>query len=64
MKLKHTLLEVDILSETELQRGRSPIQGGPTGCGLTYVDIKLKVPPPEDKLLIMKRNFKFEVNTG
>ena len=37
------------------------IQGGPSGRGIQYVDIKLKV-PPQYKLLILKRNSYFNVN--
>ena len=40
---------------------RLPIQGGPSGHGKQFVDIKFKV-PPKYKLLILKRKSYFNVN--
>ena len=37
------------------------IQGGPSGRGILFVDIKLKV-QPQYKLIILERNSFFEVN--
>ena len=37
------------------------VQGGPSGSGTLFVDIKFRV-PPEYKLLILKHNFYVYVN--
>ena len=37
------------------------LQGSPSGRGILFVDMKLKV-PPQYKLLILKRNSFFKVN--
>ena len=45
----------DIFRSTDCKGGKIKLQGGPSGLGTLFVDIKFKV-PSQCKLLILKRN--------